>query len=77
MNLTSYLIKPVQRLCKYPLLVREILRSTPEDHPDYTKLQQALTKVETLVSNTNEITAAAENAFRIIQVTQLFVQVRL
>eukprot|EP00835_Amoeboradix_gromovi_P006225 NODE_694_length_5096_cov_0.086652.p1 type:complete len:953 gc:universal NODE_694_length_5096_cov_0.086652:4850-1992(-) len=52
--LSSYLLKPVQRICKYPLLIREIMRNTPEGHKDYQNLQQGLIKVETLVTIVND-----------------------
>lgn len=35
LTLESYMIKPVQRLCKYGLMVDEYLRNMPEDHIDY------------------------------------------
>ncbi|MDP2437153.1 MAG: RhoGEF domain-containing protein, partial [archaeon] len=38
----SYLIKPVQRLCKYPLLLRELLNKTNNSHPDRKPLERAL-----------------------------------
>lgn len=54
LDLPSYLIKPVQRICKYPLLLREILKNLPPDHKDAKNLQAALTKVSEIVSLINE-----------------------
>ncbi|MCJ1474605.1 hypothetical protein MMC13_003265 [Lambiella insularis] len=34
-SLDSLLVKPVQRILKYPLLLKELLDVTPQDHPDY------------------------------------------
>jgi hypothetical protein len=31
----AHLMHPVQRVCKYPLLLQAILKHTPENHPDY------------------------------------------
>lgn len=33
MPLSSFLIKPMQRITRYPLLIGKILDSTPDDHP--------------------------------------------
>lgn len=41
-NLHDYLIKPVQRICKYPLLFKELLKCTPAEHPDYWALEVSL-----------------------------------
>jgi RhoGEF domain len=41
LDLPSFLIKPVQRVCKYPLLLREMIKNTPDTHPDYYSLRQA------------------------------------
>lgn len=35
MQLTDFLIKPIQRLPKYLLLLRDILKHTPQEHPDF------------------------------------------
>lgn len=35
LDLEDYLIKPVQRLPKYVLLLKLLLKKTPNDHPDY------------------------------------------
>lgn len=50
----SLLIKPVQRVMKYPLLLSELWRATPEDHPDYRPLQEALTATKIINVNINE-----------------------
>nr|XP_036857378.1 neuroepithelial cell-transforming gene 1 protein isoform X2 [Manis javanica] len=41
LDLWSFLDNPRSRLVKYPLLLKEILRHTPEDHPDVQLLQEA------------------------------------
>ncbi len=35
----GYLIKPVQKICKYPLLMKELLRYTPAEHPDHDSIE--------------------------------------
>ncbi|XP_014470070.1 PREDICTED: uncharacterized protein LOC106742017 isoform X2 [Dinoponera quadriceps] len=40
--LDGYLLTPVQRICKYPLQLAELLKYTKTDHPDYHKIQEAL-----------------------------------
>ena len=42
MELWSFLIKPVQRITKYPLLLADLLKHTPPDHPDYAGVEEAL-----------------------------------
>ena len=32
MDLSSFLIKPVQRICKYPLFFKDLLKHLPDDH---------------------------------------------
>ena len=59
-DLHSLLIKPVQRLLKYPLLLAAILDETPRNHPDYDKLKQAKTRIEEVARNVNEERRRAE-----------------
>lgn len=35
LDIESYLIKPVQRLPKYVLLYKDLLKHTDKNHPDY------------------------------------------
>jgi len=49
LNLESFLIKPVQRICKYPLLIRELIRSCGTDHDDYAQLQLVMEKMEVAI----------------------------
>ncbi|XP_068445357.1 rho guanine nucleotide exchange factor 38 [Clinocottus analis] len=54
LNMGSLLIKPVQRIMKYPLLLGELWHATPEGHPDYQPLQEAFTAVKIINVNINE-----------------------
>uniref|UniRef100_A0A3Q3WH54 Uncharacterized protein n=1 Tax=Mola mola TaxID=94237 RepID=A0A3Q3WH54_MOLML len=54
LDMGSLLIKPVQRIMKYPLLLRELWQATPEDHPDYQPLQEAFTAAKIINVNINE-----------------------
>eukprot|EP00339_Tiarina_fusa_P014402 CAMPEP_0117009036 /NCGR_PEP_ID=MMETSP0472-20121206/8327_1 /TAXON_ID=693140 ORGANISM="Tiarina fusus, Strain LIS" /NCGR_SAMPLE_ID=MMETSP0472 /ASSEMBLY_ACC=CAM_ASM_000603 /LENGTH=436 /DNA_ID=CAMNT_0004711225 /DNA_START=18 /DNA_END=1329 /DNA_ORIENTATION=+ len=69
--LQSFLIKPIQRVCKYPLFLRELIRYTPEDHPDHTDLQSAFEKINEVVANINEGQRQAEGLQRIIDLQKL------
>lgn len=53
-NLGSFLIKPVQRVMRYPLLLMELLGATPESHHDRPELTQALQAVKEINVNINE-----------------------
>ncbi|KAF2070029.1 hypothetical protein CYY_008648 [Polysphondylium violaceum] len=52
--LISFIIKPVQRICKYPLLIKECIRYTAEDHPDRSILEEVDKKISDIVLNINE-----------------------
>ncbi|XP_013863194.1 rho guanine nucleotide exchange factor 38 isoform X2 [Austrofundulus limnaeus] len=54
LDMGSLIIKPVQRIMKYPLLLGELWQATPEDHPDYLPLQEALTAAKIINVNINE-----------------------
>lgn len=66
LSLANFLIKPVQRICKYPLLIRELIRSTDASHPDYQNLCTALLKVETVVTIVNEAARQAEGVHKML-----------
>ncbi|XP_069571498.1 rho guanine nucleotide exchange factor 38 [Brachyistius frenatus] len=54
LNMGSLIIKPVQRIMKYPLLLGELWQATPEDHPDFRPLQEAFTTAKIINININE-----------------------
>ncbi|KAK9338523.1 hypothetical protein V1521DRAFT_201824 [Lipomyces starkeyi] len=53
-NLESLLIKPVQRLMKYPLLVKSLAECTPISHPDKDSLGKAAIDIQGVADRTNE-----------------------
>uniref|UniRef100_A0A3Q4HZ13 Dynamin-binding protein n=1 Tax=Neolamprologus brichardi TaxID=32507 RepID=A0A3Q4HZ13_NEOBR len=53
-NLGSFLIKPVQRVMRYPLLLTELLGATPESHHDRAQLAKAVQAVKDINVNINE-----------------------
>ncbi|XP_004379778.1 neuroepithelial cell-transforming gene 1 protein isoform X1 [Trichechus manatus latirostris] len=53
LDLWSFLDIPRSRLVKYPLLIKEILRHTPKDHPDVQLLEEALLIIQEVLSDIN------------------------
>uniref|UniRef100_A0A671NR42 Dynamin-binding protein n=1 Tax=Sinocyclocheilus anshuiensis TaxID=1608454 RepID=A0A671NR42_9TELE len=53
-NLGSFLIKPVQRVMRYPLLLMELLNTTPESHHDRKQLAEAVISIKEINVNINE-----------------------
>ncbi|KAF3704874.1 Neuroepithelial cell-transforming gene 1 protein [Channa argus] len=53
LDLWSFLDIPRSRLVKYPLLLKEILRHTPPEHPDAASLEKAITVIQGVLSDIN------------------------
>ena len=56
---------PVQRITKYPLLIKKILEGTHNEHPDFQLLEEALHKAEELCTQVNEGVREQENSERL------------
>ncbi|XP_056336813.1 intersectin-2a [Danio aesculapii] len=65
MPLSSFLLKPMQRITRYPLLIKNILENTPPAHADHSNLQAALEQAEELCSQVNEAVREKENSDRL------------
>ncbi|KAH3726729.1 hypothetical protein DPMN_052598, partial [Dreissena polymorpha] len=70
MPLSSFLLKPMQRITKYPLLIDKILKHTPQSHPDHVHLQDALEASQELCSQVNEGVREKENSDRLEWIQQ-------
>ena len=51
----------MQRLLKYPLLLRELIRRTPADHEDRAGIEAAVEKIQRVVDEVNRNKAKADN----------------
>lgn len=51
----SLLLKPIQRVLKYPLLLQELIKNTEVYHEDYENLNQALAAMQHVAMYINEI----------------------
>ncbi|XP_028574931.2 rho guanine nucleotide exchange factor 3 isoform X5 [Podarcis muralis] len=60
LDLWNFLDIPRSRLVKYPLLLREILRHTPNDHPDQQHIEEAINIVQGIVAEINKKTGESE-----------------
>lgn len=61
LHLTDLLIKPIQRICKYPLILKELLRFTGPSHPDHIPLLNAIKKMEEITTQINDHRRDVEN----------------
>jgi len=68
LSLVDFLIKPVQRICKYPLFFNELLRCTAEGHEDFKNLERALQAAESLAAHANESKRKADNLEKMIHI---------
>jgi len=69
-DLGSFIIKPVQRICKYPLFFRELLKYTPADHPDRPSIEKAAKMIEETVKAINEGKRKIESQAKIVQMLE-------
>ncbi|XP_048867224.1 spermatogenesis-associated protein 13 [Brienomyrus brachyistius] len=53
-SLGGFLLTPVQKICKYPLQLRELLKYTSEEHRDYESVSDALKAMKKVACLINE-----------------------
>ncbi|KAL7312851.1 RHO1 GDP-GTP exchange protein 2, variant 2 [Mucor circinelloides] len=63
LELNGYLTKPTTRLGRYNLLLREILKNTPENHPDCDTIPKAMQLIQQFLQRVNEESGKTENRF--------------
>ncbi|XP_034556921.1 rho guanine nucleotide exchange factor 17-like [Notolabrus celidotus] len=68
--LGDLMIKPVQRIPRYELLVKDLLKHTSEDHPDHPYLLDAQRDIKRLAEKINKGRRSAEEAEREARVIQ-------
>ncbi|RMZ82919.1 hypothetical protein DV737_g1845, partial [Chaetothyriales sp. CBS 132003] len=54
-SLDALLVKPIQRITKYPLLLNELIASTAPDHPDLAHLRHAAVEMTEVNVRINEV----------------------
>ncbi|KAI7900280.1 CNH domain-containing protein [Cokeromyces recurvatus] len=65
LELNGYLTKPTTRLGRYNLLLREILKHTPKNHPDQEAIPRVMTIIAKFLADVNKETGKTENAFNL------------
>lgn len=63
LELNGYLTKPTTRLGRYNLLLREILKHTPPDHPDCKTIPKVMHLINNFLERVNEESGKTENKF--------------
>ncbi|XP_061757293.1 rho guanine nucleotide exchange factor TIAM2-like isoform X2 [Nerophis ophidion] len=66
-SLDSFLIKPVQRVLKYPLLLRELISLTRPKSAEYIRLTEALQAMEEVACHINEVKKLYEDFGHVFQ----------
>ena len=64
--LDGYLLTPIQRICKYPLQLAELLKYTKAEHDDYCCLKKALNVMKDVATVINERKRRLESLQKLI-----------
>ena len=67
-TLNSYLIQPLQRLCKYPLLLKEIINHTKKDSLEMEELEKGFKCILSCVDEVNKKVKQVENLTKLTEV---------
>ena len=61
LEFNDFLIKPVQRICKYPLLLQELSKTSPSISEDKIELQRAIDAIRSILTRINDQKRLVEN----------------
>ena len=71
LDLEDLLIKPPQRLCRYPLLLKELARALPADSLAVPQVEKAVQVMEELLRAANETKRQSETIHLLVQLKEL------
>ncbi|XP_028413190.1 uncharacterized protein LOC114536033 isoform X2 [Dendronephthya gigantea] len=71
-TLDSLLLMPIQRIPRYELLLKELVKRTEPEHPDYENLSEALSKARETATDLNEHIRQIENESKIFEIINMF-----
>jgi hypothetical protein len=64
---------PVQRVPRYELLLRDLIKQTAVTHPDYNDLNAALEKVKSIATVVDASVASRKRTEKLFQIEKMFV----
>lgn len=66
-ELPSLLIKPIQRICKYPLFLRELIKFSSKDDPFFEELEAGEASIKRVTDRVNETRRRQENEIVVME----------
>lgn len=73
LGLQSYLIKPIQRIPRYRLLLQDLLKHTHKEHKGYKKIEDSIEKIKEVADHLNEAVRAFESTEKLLEIQAQFV----
>ncbi|KAJ3306219.1 hypothetical protein HDV03_000139 [Kappamyces sp. JEL0829] len=77
LNLQTFLLTPVQRIPRYELLLKELIKHTPTDHPDYENLLNGLEMIAGVAMFNNETMRDHQMMLEILTIQKSLVGLRI
>eukprot|EP00051_Salpingoeca_urceolata_P014519 m.184952 g.184952 ORF g.184952 m.184952 type:complete len:824 (-) comp18108_c0_seq7:220-2691(-) len=69
--LDDHMITPIQRIPRYVMLLRDLLKRTAPDHPDHAGLESALDEMGKLATHINEAKKCSEKSVMMIMIQRM------
>jgi hypothetical protein len=69
-GISDFLILPIQRVTRYVLLLQDLKKHTPGDHPEYASIGKALEFMRTLAGTVNDVKRREEEMTRMFHVVR-------
>jgi hypothetical protein len=77
LTIRAFLILPIQRIPRYTLLLADLVKHTPPEHPDNTQLNASLERMKQIANSINTAIKQGENRQKIINIQESFVSTKL
>ena len=67
LNIEQFIIKPFQRITKYPLLLKELIKVTNDESPDLPHRKAALAELHSLVAKINQAKSVQDRVLEVME----------